>query len=111
MSSILVNIPDDGWFKIDCNTKPTDKMLCIVIHAYGDRAPEICQFRKADWLHTSGDYFLDVNKRWQLASYGEEDAWAPGFITYKIIDFWKPLGLPTVENQRIIHDIETWFEN
>lgn len=110
MSSVLVHMPDDGWFKPGCNTEPDDKMLCVIIYAYGGRTPAICQYRKTDWLHTEGDYFLDVSERWQLESCDEEEAWEPGFVIPGIISLWKPLGLPLEENQRIVSNIETWFD-
>lgn len=110
MSNVLVNIPDDGWISPDSFIKPEDKMLCVVIHAYGDRTPEIYQFRKADWMHKESDYFLDVTEKWRMDSYGCGAEWEPGFATFGIIHSWKPLGLPEKANQRILKDIESWFE-
>lgn len=111
MSSILVNIPDDGWFETRTCAEPDDKMLCIIVHSYGDRTPGIYQFRKADWLHPDGDYFLDVSEAWRILEYGGHiDDWEPSFAPLNIVDYWKLLGLPAEDNQRIIKKIESWFD-
>lgn len=110
MSYVIVNIPDDGWISGRLNMEPEDKTLCVVIHKYGDRTPEIYQYRNADWLHKEGNYFLDVSEKWRLDSYDIGDTWEPGFLTLDLVDYWKPLGLPPGENQRVKKDIESWFE-
>lgn len=110
MSEISVLIPDDNWFRTDCNIFPKDKMLCVVIHKYGGQTPRIYQFRKADWLHEKSDYFLDVSEKWELDSVECGEEWNPGFATFDIIRYWKPLGLPANENERILLEIEHWFE-
>ena len=93
MSEVLVSIPDDGWL---------DK--------YGDRMPDIYQYRKADWLHKKSDYFLDVGEKWRLDSIGCGEDWEPGFLTMNLVDRWKPLGLPENENERILAEIDRLFE-
>lgn len=111
MSSVLVHIPDDGWISSkNKNMVSDDKMLCIVVHRYGDRTPAICQFRKADWLNRESDYFLDVSEKWRLDAFGCGDEWEPGLIDFSIITYWKPLGLLPEDNRRILNDIEEWFE-
>lgn len=111
MSIVNINIPDDGWFSMNCNTLPLDKQLCVIIHRYGNQSPEIYQYRKADWLHKESDYFLDVSERWRLESIGGEEEWEPSFATHGIIKYWKPLGLPVNENERLQLEIERWFED
>lgn len=111
MSNVIINVPDSGWFKAGGNVLPTDKMLCVVLHKYGDRTPNIYQFRKADWMYKKSDYFLDVSEKWTLDSVECGDKWEPGFVPMSIVDSWKPLGLPDDENKRIIDAIEAWFED
>lgn len=110
MGYVMVHVPDDRWFEPGCGIEPDDKMLCVAMHAYGDRAPEIYQFRKADWMHPESDYFLDVSEKWRMDSYGCGEEWQAGFATYDIISMWKPLGLLPEENRRILKEIESWFE-
>lgn len=111
MSEVSVFIPDDGWFKPGCGVFPEDKQLCVVIHKYGKQTPAIYQFRKADFLYSKSDYFLDVTEKWELDSMGFPDDWEPGFATFDIISQWKPLGLPADVNERIQMEIEKWFED
>lgn len=111
MSEIIVNIPDDGWIRSESDIKPTGKTLCIILHRYGDQTPGIYQFRKADFLYSEADYFLDVSEKWMLDSLGCSDEWNPSFATFEIVDYWKPLGLPAEKNQRLLKQIESWFED
>lgn len=111
MSEIIVKIPDNGWFNSGCDVVPTDKMLCIILHAYGNRTPRIMQYRKADWLYKDSDYFLDVSDKWEIDSVGNYEEWEPGFATMSIIEYWKPLGLPEENNRRLAEEIEKWFDN
>lgn len=110
MSEVSIFIPDDGWFQSGCNAKPVYKQLCIVIHKYGNQTPGIYQFRKADWLHSKSDYFLDVYEKWELDSVECSEEWNPSFATFDIIRCWKPLGLPENDNERLLMEIEKWFE-
>lgn len=110
MSEVSIFIPGDGWFQSGCNTKPADKQLCIVIHKYGNQSPGIYQFRKADWLHSKSDYFLDISEKWELDSAECSEEWNPSFATFDIISKWKPLGLPANDNERLLMEIEKWFE-
>lgn len=110
MSEVSVFVPDDGWFQSGCNVFPKDKQLCVVIHKFGNQTPGIYQFRKADWLHSKSDYFLDVAEKWELDSAECSEEWEPGFATFDIIRKWKPLGLPANDNERLLLEIEKWFE-
>lgn len=110
MSEVSISIPDDGWFQSNCHIKPMDKQLCLVIHKYGNRTPEIYQFRKADWLHGKSDYFLDVAEKWRLDAMKCPEEWNPGFATFGIIHCWKPLGLRENDNEKLLAEIEKWFE-
>lgn len=110
MGFVSVHIPEDGWFLSGCGVFPTDKQLVIVIHKYGEQSPGIYQYRKADWLNKESDYFLDVSEKWMLDSCDCGDEWEPGFATMDIISKWKPLALPQKDNERILMEIEKWFE-
>ena len=67
MSFVSVHIPDDGWFLGCCNVTPQYGQICVVVHRYGKQTPGIW---KADWLHSEGDYFLDVAEKWWIDSLG-----------------------------------------
>ncbi|MEG1901783.1 MAG: hypothetical protein RR225_05295 [Clostridium sp.] len=110
MSSVLVNIPDDGWILANSIIEPDDKMLCVVVCKYSNN-PEICQYRKADWLYKDSDYFLRVGERWRLKEMGIEDAWEPSFTPFEIISSWKPLGLQPEHNKAVLENIELWFDD
>lgn len=99
MSKVEIEIPDDRWFRGEWQFRPQDKQLCVVIHKYGYQTPWIYQYRKADWLHPKNDYFLDVSEEWN-----------PSFLEWCGVDRWKPLGLPEDVNDRILVEIEKWFE-
>lgn len=110
MSGVSVFIPDDSWFQPRRNVFPADKQLCVVIHKYGNQVPGIYQFRKADWLYSKSDYFLDVAEKWELDDDECQEEWNPSFATFDIIRCWKPLGLPADDNERLLSEIEKWFE-
>lgn len=110
MSTVILNLPDDGWISAESDVKPEYGSLCVLIERYGNRVPEIYQFREADWMYKESDYFLDVSEKWRLDNYGCGDEWNPGFMTFGLIDWWKPLGLPAEVNQRLLKQIESWFE-
>ena len=110
MRTVNFDIPDNKWFRGECNFRPQDKQLCVVIHKYGDRTSEIAQFRKSDWIHTKKDYFLCVSEKWYLDSLGAEEEWNPTFLEWWGVDRWMPLGLPEDVEERIVSGIEKWFE-
>ena len=110
MSFVSVHIPESGWFLSGCNVLPQDKQLVIVIHKYGNQTPKIYQYRKADYMYEKSDYFLDVSEKWELESTYSDGYWNPSFATMDIISKWKPLALPPNDNERILLEIEKWFE-
>ena len=109
MSRVEMHYPDDKWIPSDWPIKPQNLQLCVVIHKYGSQTPCIYQYRKADWLHTKKDYFLDVSEKWNLDSFGIEE-WNPSFMEWWGVDRWKPLGLPDDVNERIISEIDKWLK-
>ena len=109
MSRVEIYYPDDKFIPSDWPIKPQNRQLCVAIHKYGGRTPRIYQYRKADWLHPKNDYFLDVSEKWNLDSLGI-DEWNPSFLEWWGVDRWKPLGLPAEVNERVLVEIEKWFE-
>lgn len=110
MSVVNVTIPEDGWFQSGDVITPQDKQLCIIVHQYGEQTPLICQYRKADWICRENDYFLDISEYWRLQSLGCESEWEPSFLAMNLVKIWKPLALPSTENNRIILEIEKLLE-
>lgn len=109
MSKVEIEILDDRWFSGEWEIRPQDEQLCLVIHKYGGQTPWIYQYCKADWLHPKKDYFLDVSEKWNLDSLGI-DEWEPSFMKWWGVDRWKPLGLPPDVNERVMEEIDKWFE-
>ena len=109
MSKVEIKISDDRWFRGGLDFRPQDKQLCVVIHKYGSQTPWIYQYRKADWLHPKKDYFFDVSEKWNLDSLGIEE-WEPSFLEWRGVDRWKPLGLPADVEERVLAEVEKWFE-
>ena len=100
MSKVQIEIPDDRWFRGEWAFRPKDRQLCAAIHKYGGNTP---------WLHPKNDYFLDVSEKWNLDSLGI-DEWEPSFLEWWGVDRWKPLGIPTDVEERVLAEIEKWFE-
>lgn len=111
MSKIVLDIPDCEWYGCDSVLKPTYGLLCVVIMAYGDREPDIMQYRKADSLCEKYDYFLDVSDKWKLDSADAGEYWVPSTMPMRMISHWKPLGLPQNEDERLHNQIESWFDS
>ena len=44
MSKVEIEIPDDGWFHRECNIRPQDKQLCVIIPK-DDMIPRIYHYR------------------------------------------------------------------
>ncbi len=104
-----VDLKISGWIKPGDPIEPADKSLCIVIGRYGSQTPKIYQFRRADDIFNHCDYFLDVSEKWIIDSY-EGGEWEPSFQIWGNISYWKPLGLPAEDDERILKEIESWFE-
>lgn len=108
-TTIQIQLPKTNWFAPESNIKPAYNSLCIIIYKYGSRSPRIVQYRKADYLYSTEDYFLDVSDKWALKDNYADNSWEPSFATMNIISYWKPLDLPDSENERIINDIKSWL--
>lgn len=109
MSKVEIEIPDDRWFRGEWQIRPQDKQLCIAIMK-DDLFPMICQWNKGI---DCGDricrgYFIDVSSIKMFMEIGEPlEDW---HIYMELIDRWKPLGLPADVNERVVAEIEKWFE-
>ena len=92
MSKIQIEISDDRWFRGEWQFRPQDKQLCVVII---DSIVRILQYR-TNFFGTNGIlHSLDM----------------PTYYSWLRVDRWKPLGLPTDVEERILAKIEKWFEN
>ena len=92
MSKVEIEIPDNRWFRGEWQFRPQDKQLCAVIT--NENTVTICQFRESEEL--IGDCFLCIDKS--------------RYISWMFVDRWKPLGLPSDVNERVLAEIEKWFE-
>lgn len=92
MSRVEIYYPDDKFIPSDWPIKPQNKEICTVIT--NENVVTICQFRKNEKL--IGDCFLCIDKS--------------RYISWMFVDFWKPLGLPADVNERVLSEIEKWFE-
>ena len=50
-----------------------------------------------------------MSEKWNLDSLGI-DEWNPSFLEWRGVDRWKPLGLPADVEERVLAEIEKWFE-
>ena len=92
MSKVEIEIPDDRWFSGEWEIRPQDKQLCVVI--FIDGGVRILQYRKNEYGQKEILHSLSI----------------PTYFTWDIVDRWKPLGLPADVNERILTEIEKWFE-
>ena len=107
MSKVEIEIPDDGWFLGEGNIRPQDKQLCAVIFNKVIQLPLICLFLEKDCV------FLDIHsikKRCSKTDKHEEKTVSYITMNWDGVDRWKPLGLPEDVNERILAEIEKWFE-
>ena len=105
MSKVEIEIPDDKWIHVSSGIIPKDKQLCVVIPKWRDGLPMIAQYRRksvdgVDCFHILGT--MSLISRFQ-----------PSDIKYQAIShirFWKPLGLPADVEERVLAEVEKWFE-
>ena len=94
MSRVEIEIPDDRWFRGEWQIRPQDKQLCVVILNQGSKIPRIFQYRE----DMNNDFcFFDIEN-------------CVDYFEWKCVNRWKPLGLPADVNERIVAEIEKWFE-
>ena len=112
MSKIEIGIPDDGWFSGGCNTRPQDKQLCVIINKITG-IPMIGMYLenilidKYPYSTKISDCFFDVIEAMKF--YIVHSSEAPIFLPMGNVDCWKPLGLPSDVNDRILAEIGKWF--
>lgn len=109
MNKVEIEVPDDRWIRGEWEIRPQDKQLCIVLMK-DDLFPMICQWNKGIDCgdRISRGYFADVSSTKVLMEIGEvTEDWR---IYMELVDCWKPLGLPEDVNNRVLEEIEKWFE-
>lgn len=108
MAFIRIEIPEHGWY-MAYQCRPEDKTLCMII-LNGMDFPKFAQFRTTDTLYPDGDYFLNIEDKWNLKEKDIFASWEPSFWEYSRVECWKPLLLPEVKSQYLMQDIETYFQ-
>ena len=102
MSKVQIEIPDDKWFRGKWQIRPQDKQLCVVI-------PEkyISEIGMYDEKH---DRFLRVNTTSTVRELFGNTKYYSAWVNMRDVDRWKPLGLPADVEERVLAEIEKWFE-
>lgn len=105
MSKVEIEIPDDRWFRGEWDFRPQDKQLCVVIPKWCDGLPMIAQYRRKS---VDGVDCFHILETMSLIS-----RFQPSDIKYQAIShirFWKPLWLPADVEERVLAEVEKWFE-
>ena len=108
MSKVENEVPDDKWFRGEWRFRPRDKQLCAVIFNKVIQPPLICLFLEKDCV------FLDIHsikKRCSKTDKHEEKTVSYITMNWDGVDRWKPLWLPEDVEERILEEIEKWFED
>lgn len=106
MSKVQIEIPDDRWFRGEWQIRPQDEQLCVVIPKAGEFIG-IYQYRKPE-KYFNRSRFVDVSTEFVYRYMGNDSY--PEHIFIEDVDRWKPLGLPADVNERVLAEIEKWFE-
>lgn len=112
MSKVEIEIPDDRWFRGEWEIRPQDKQLCVVINKVtgipmvGIYLENVAIDR---YSSETSNYFFDVIEVMEFQIMQRLEG--PGFLEMENVDRWKPLGLPSDVEERILAEIEKWFEN
>ena len=107
MSKVQIEIPDDRWFRGEWDFRPQDKQLCVVILNQGSKMPKIFQYRE----DMNNDFrFLDIENCVDYFEYEIAPDDAACYAVWECVDRWKPLGLPEDVEERVLAEIEKWFE-
>ena len=99
MSKVEIEIPDDKWFRGEMEVRPQDKQLCVVIIKDSERV-FICQYKKNNVFYILNTY---GNGWCQWQPVGD-------YILWHAVDCWKPLGLPSDVNDRILAEVKKWVK-
>lgn len=111
MNKAKIEFPDSGWIRGNSGVEPDDKQLCVVI-SDTTGVPMIGMFLKnviLDNYSIEGEnYFFDVTNAMEFnRTFGNN---VPAFMPLCIVDRWKPLVFPEDVNERVVLEIEKWFE-
>lgn len=90
------------WFCGEWQFKPQDKQLCVIIPK-----EYITEIGMYDEKHNR---FLRVNTTSTVRELLENTKYYSAWIRMIDIDRWTPLRLPADVNDRILAEIEKWFE-
>lgn len=102
MSKVQIKIPDDRWFQGEWKFRPQDKQLCVIISE-----KYITEIGMYDEKHNR---FLRVNTTSTVRELFGNTKHYSAWVHTTDIDRWKPLGLPEDVNERVLVEIEKWFE-
>ena len=102
MSKVQIKILDDRWFRGEWKFRPQDKQLCVIISE-----KYITEIGMYDEKHNR---FLRVNTTSTVRELFGYTKYYSAWIHMTHIDRWKPLGLPEDVNERILAEIEKWFD-
>ena len=102
MSKVEIEIPDDRWFRGEWEIRPQDKQLCVIIPK-----EYITEIGMYDERHNR---FLRVNTTSTVRELFGNTKHYSAWVNMRDIDRWKPIGLPDDVNERILAEIEKWFE-
>lgn len=111
MSKVEIEIPDDRWFRGEWQIKPHDHQLCVAINRITG-IPIIGIYLENvaidKYSSKTSDYIFDVTAAMEFQIM--QRSRLPGFLEMDNVDRWKPLGFPEDVNERILTEIEQWFE-
>ena len=111
MSKVEIEIPDDRWLRGEWQIRPKDRQLCVVIPNIGNKNLLICQWRWRTHNHVGINAFCDISERFYHERFGIiEEYFRPEYLRMGNVDRWKSLGLPADVEERVIEEIEKWFE-
>lgn len=102
MSKVEIEIPDDRWLRGEWDFRPHDKQLCIIIPK--EYIAEIGMYDE------KYDRFLRMNTTSTVRELFGNTKYYSAWVNMRDIDRWKPLGLPEDVNERVLAEIEKWFE-
>lgn len=111
MSKVQSEISDDRWFRGEWQFRPQDKQLCVVINKVtgipmvGIYLENVSIDR---YSSETSNYFFDVIEAMEFQIMQRSEA--PGFLEMEDVDRWKPLRIPSDVEERILAEIEEWFE-
>lgn len=108
-NDVKIKPSGEKWYRWEDNIKPQDKQLCLVIPK-GENYVGIYQYRAPEkrWPQ-----FLDVSHAFVYSNM-DTDFRLKHYLDYispSYVDRWKFLNLPEDVNERILEEIEKWFDN